>query len=220
LTIKHPFKAIVFDFDGTLAKLNIDFLHMRRAVLDAIAGYGVPTDDLKHLFVLEMIDAGRKRISAKHILSEEEYYRKAHALISRIEIEAAKDGNLFEGTKGLLLELGKRNVKTAVVTRNCYAALAEVFPDINEYLDVIMTRDRTKYVKPHPDHLRLTLSALGVPPKDAAMVGDHPMDIKIGKDTGTWTIGVLTGYSKAEELKQVGADVILDEAADVMGILS
>lgn len=216
---KYPFKAIVFDFDGTLAKLNIDFSLMRRAVLDTIADYGVSTDDLSHLFVLEMIDAGRKIISANHPSSEEQYYRKAHALISQIEIEAAKKGELLEGTKELLCELRQRDIKTAVVTRNCQAAIEEVFPDIAEYFNVIMTRNQTSYVKPNPDHLRLTLEVLGVFPKDVAMVGDHPMDIKIGKDIGTWTIGVLTGYSKAADLQKVGADFILDKASDITSIL-
>jgi phosphoglycolate phosphatase len=219
LTIEHPFKAIVFDFDGTLAKLNIDFSFMRRAVLDTIADYGVPADDLKHLFVLEMIDAGRKRISAKRPSSAVKYYKKAHALISQIEIEAAKKGDLLQGTKELLCELQQRDIKTAVVTRNCQAAIEEVFPDIAEYFNVIMTRNQTDYVKPHPDHLRLTLEVLGVFPKEVAMVGDHPMDIKIGKDIGTWTIGVLTGYSTTDELQKVGANFILDKASDITSIL-
>ena len=51
------------------------------------------------------------------------------------------------------------------------------------------------------------LKQLDVPPGEAAMVGDHPMDIRAGKEAGLRTIGVLTGYSQAEALHRAGADL-------------
>jgi phosphoglycolate phosphatase len=51
------------------------------------------------------------------------------------------------------------------------------------------------------------------------MVGDHPMDIRIGKDAGTLTVGVLTGYSTSEALTKAGADFILSKAADIIRLL-
>ena len=52
-----PLKTVVFDFDGTLAKLNIDFPLMRQTVLDLISSYGVPLQSLQDHFVLEMVAA-------------------------------------------------------------------------------------------------------------------------------------------------------------------
>jgi phosphoglycolate phosphatase len=51
------------------------------------------------------------------------------------------------------------------------------------------------------------------------MVGDHPMDIKIGRDAGILTIGVLSGYSTSDELLKAGADFIVSKAADIIGVL-
>jgi len=53
-------KAILFDFDGTLAELNIDFLQMRRAVIDLMSNYCSLQDGMEDLYVLEMIEAGQK----------------------------------------------------------------------------------------------------------------------------------------------------------------
>jgi histidinol phosphatase-like enzyme len=39
----------------------------------------------------------------------------------------------------------------------------------------------TRRVKPHPEHLLTALKLLDVPPERAIMVGDHPMDITLGK---------------------------------------
>jgi phosphoglycolate phosphatase-like HAD superfamily hydrolase len=51
------------------------------------------------------------------------------------------------------------------------------------------------------------------------MVGDHPMDIKIGNDVGSFTIGVLSGYSTSNELLQAGADIIIHTAANIINVL-
>ena len=93
--INNHIEAVVFDFDGTLAKLNIDFSFMRKTVLDLTAGYNVPMDGLGKLFVLEMIEAGGELISIHNPGSEVGYTEKANKLISNIEIEAAKKGGCW-----------------------------------------------------------------------------------------------------------------------------
>lgn len=214
-----PIHAVIFDFDGTLAKLNIDFPLMRQAVLDLIGDYAVPMNGLSNLYVLEMIKAAQILISEIHPSKEESFVKQAIALITKIEIEAAKKGDLISGTRDMLAELKKRKIKVGVVTRNCQAAVRTVFPDIFNYCNTIITREMTCNVKPHPEHLLVALQSLGVAPESSSMVGDHPMDIRIGKHAGTLTIGVLTGYSTSDELIKAGADIIIDKAADIIGLL-
>lgn len=214
-----PIHAVIFDFDGTLAKLNIDFPLMRQAILDLIGDYAVPMNGLSNLYVLEMIKAAQILISEIHPSKEESFVKQAIALITKIEIEAAKKGDLISGTRDMLAELKKRKIKVGVVTRNCQAAVRTVFPDIFNYCNTIITREMTCNVKPHPEHLLVALQSLGVAPESSSMVGDHPMDIRIGKHAGTLTIGVLTGYSTSDELIKAGADIIIDKAADIIGLL-
>jgi phosphoglycolate phosphatase-like HAD superfamily hydrolase len=47
--------TVVFDFDGTLAKLNIDFNQMRRVIDGLILRYGVDDQPLQNVHVLEKI---------------------------------------------------------------------------------------------------------------------------------------------------------------------
>jgi phosphoglycolate phosphatase len=221
-TRRLPLLSVVFDFDGTLAKLNIDFSLMRQQVLDLIAGYRIPLppNGLRDLFVLEMITAGAALVSQYQPGKEAEFIERAHALITAIEIKAAQKGALFNGTRELMTALQGEGVKTGVITRNCLAAVQTLFPDIYQYTQVVITREQTPHVKPHPGHLMTALDRLNVAAGQAAMVGDHPMDIKTGKDAGAFTIGVLTGYSGREALEQAGADMILDAATDIPAILA
>jgi phosphoglycolate phosphatase len=214
-----PLKTVVFDFDGTLAKLNIDFPLMRQTVLDLISSYGVPLQSLHDPFVLEMVAAAETWIAKHRPGSEKDFFYQANTLITSIEIEAAQKGALFDDTRKVLQELKNREIKTGIVTRNCLAAVQVLFPDIHHCTDIVITREKTPHVKPHPGHLQMTLQWLAADPKFAAMVGDHPMDIKTGKDAGVYTVGVLSGCSKADDLKKAGADIILNRAADIFAIL-
>ena len=217
---KLSLKAVVFDFDGTLAKLNIDFPQMQKSVIELIDSYRVPLNGIRHLFVLEMIEAGKDWILKKSPSEVSVYIKQAYGLIEYIEVEAAKNSKLIDGTREMLQELKYRKIKLGIVTRNCEVAIFRVFPDIHEYFDSVITREQTSHVKPHPEHLRLTLKTLHVEPEFASMVGDHAMDIKIGRDVGTLTIGVLTGASSMNDLIQAEADIILQKAADLLDVVT
>lgn len=215
-------RAIVFDFDGTLATLNIDFSRMRKEVMDLIAAYRIPLPPcgFRDLLVLELIAAGAVLVTQHTPGREAGFIAQAHTRITGIEIEAARKGALLHGTRDMLTALQREGVKTGVITRNCLAAVQTLFPDIDQYAQAVITREQAPQVKPHPGHLKTALDRLDAAAGQAAMVGDHPMDIKTGKDAGVFTIGVLTGYSRRETLEQAGADLILDAATDIPAILT
>jgi phosphoglycolate phosphatase len=135
-----------------------------------------------------------------------------------MEIEAANEGALLDGTRMLLAELASWSIRTGVVTRNCRMAVLKVFPDIAHHCQVFLAREDTEHIKPHPEHLLSALRALGVVPAEAIMVGDHPLDILLGRETGTFTIGVLTGHSGREDLRSANADLIIDKAIDIINV--
>ena len=49
-------KAIIFDFDGTLAVLNIDFSLMRERIFDLMRGYGIQDETIQEKYLLEITD--------------------------------------------------------------------------------------------------------------------------------------------------------------------
>ena len=214
--------AVIFDFDGTLATLNIDFALMNRSVIELLARYGVSEQDVGKRYVLEMIQEGRRIMDARQSDGGTRFAREAADILRNIEVEAAREGRLIEGTLEMMEELRRRGIKTGVVTRNCTAALERVFSGASlprSIVDAILTRDDVDRVKPDPAHLYQALAALQTPPGRAAMVGDHPMDIRMGMAAGVLTIGVTTGISGRQRLADAGAAVVLDKAADLVALL-
>ncbi len=112
-------EAVVFDFDGTLAVLNIDFPAMRDAVRKLATDAGIPGEVLDGLFVLETIETGREWLARKSPDHAASFHRVAMDLISGIEIRASRDGSLFDGVREMLEGMKERKIRRAIITRNC-----------------------------------------------------------------------------------------------------
>ena len=212
-------KAVVFDFDGTLAVLNIDFSSMRERVFNLMKRYGVREELIEEKYLLEIIDEVYQILWEKSPSDAEEFYQEAHRILYEIELRAAEDGRLIPEVERTLKILRGRGIKIGIVTRNCEDAVRKVFPDIDDYCDVFISRNSIKKVKPHPDHLTSAMKMLDVSGEEAVMVGDHTIDIQAGKKVGMKTIGVLTGRTKREDFEKAGADYILREASETCELL-
>ena len=214
-------EAVIFDYDGTLVLLNIDFDALRREVERRLLGHGVELGQLKEMYILEMINKGTALISWMDPSAGTSFYNEAHELVREHEIRAAEEGDMLPGTMDTLKRLKEQGFKVGIITRNCKAAVEIIFPHIEQYCDVFIPRDNLKQVKPHPDHLAMVLERLGVEnPSDCLMVGDHILDITAGKRMEMKTAGVLTGKTTRHQFEEAGADLIFDDATKVLNYLA
>ncbi len=215
----HSIKAIVFDFDGTLAFLNIDFSLMRERVFDLVRRYGIGEETIQEKYLLEIIDEIYEILYEKNSSEAETFYQESHHILHALEMKAAQEGKLIPGAKVTLRSLREKGVKVGIITRNCEDAVRKIFPDIDDFCDVFVSRNSVKNVKPHPEHLTQVMESLKTSVRDSVVVGDHIIDVQAGKRVGMKTIGVLTGRTKKEEFEKAGADYILREASEVCELL-
>ncbi|MEJ5349126.1 MAG: HAD family hydrolase [Desulfosoma sp.] len=211
--------TVLFDFDGTLAELHIDFSEMKRRVADIAALYSKRHPKASTMPVLEWIDTIAQELRDGSNGLAQAFRSQALAAVEAIEMEAAVKGNLFSFTRPMLEDLTDRGVKVAVVTRNCAKAVRTVFPDANRYSFQLFARDHVHRVKPHPDHLHTALSALGASPDHALMIGDHPLDIETGKRVGLRTAGVASGRISFKDLHACHPDWVAHDCEALIQIL-
>ena len=212
-------KAIIFDFDGTLALLNIDFSSMRDRIFDLVRQAGIKESRIQEKYLLEIIDEVYEILRKEKPSGAEGFYQESHQVLHEIEMKAAGEGRLIPGTENTLNNLRDEGIRIGIVTRNCEAAVRKVFPDIEHYCDAFISRDSVENVKPHPDHLNTALEVLKVSGEEAMMVGDHTIDIQAGKRVGMKTVGVLTGRIKREEFEEAEADYILKDVSEIYPLL-
>lgn len=201
--------CFVFDFDGTLAP-NLDLPEMRRRVVALTLAQGVPSTEFEHLYIIEIITAAAHWLTRAGSESGQSYAAQAHQLILDFELDAAAGMDVFPGTRSAFATLRQADARTAIVTRNCEQAVRCVFPDVDNYCDLLLTRDNVEFVKPDPRHLQLALNKLARKAAQAVMIGDGRMDMQLGRELGLTCVGVLTGSSDAASLVAAGAHLVID----------
>ena len=214
-----PLDAVVFDFDGTLAELVLDFAAMKDRVARVAAVYLADVPPPNGLPALEYANQLAGRIRAVAAADARRFLDDVAARIVDQEIEAARRARLFPATRDALAALARNGVKVGIITRNCRAAVDIVFPDASDFAGVILARDESRHVKPDPRHLLDALDVLGAVPGRALMVGDHPMDLATGRAAGTLTAGVASGRVGLDELARHEPDYLADDVGSLAAML-
>lgn len=213
-------EAFLFDFDGTLAVLNIDFSLMRQRVGEVLRHYQLDPADFRHLYILEAIDqAYATLVAAQRTADAEACYQAAHQTIIDMEVACARESGLLPGAVELLRYLKNEGFRTGIVTRNCAAAVRIIFPEIDLACHAFLPRDFVQKVKPEPEHLWQALDKMGAVPERSVMIGDGVLDIMAGKQLQMKTIGVLTGNHSREALAKCQPDLILERVTDLLSYL-
>jgi N-acetyl-D-muramate 6-phosphate phosphatase len=92
--------------------------------------------------------------------------------------------------------------------------------DLCKYFEAIITGLSAPHTKPYPDPIFLAAERMGVRPEECLMIGDTTVDMRAGKVAGAQTVGVLCGFGEEPELRQLGADLILNSTADLIAVFN
>jgi len=201
---------VLFDFDGTLAP-NLDLPDMRRQVIELTQHIEVPEPVYAGQYIVEIIDTAHAWLQRHRPAVASTYHRAAHDLITNIELSAARSTSPFPGVPTKLVELRTAGLRLGVVTRNCRAAVLQVFPHLEAHIDALHARDDSAFLKPDPRHLLACLEAIGSRPRETAMVGDGALDMHAGRELGMYCIGVLSGSADANALSEAGAHLVVED---------
>jgi phosphoglycolate phosphatase len=208
-------RGVLFDFDGTLAHLNIDFGVMRARALNLARQFEGFQAEWASLDTLEMIETVRAAWAAHNPAQAQRFYMDSLTAVRDIEMDAARKSHLFPDTEPLLRWLRAHNLKVGIVTRNCEAAMLSLLGDAQRWCDALFAREKVRFVKPHPEHLTKAMQALQLNAEDVLMVGDGAMDMVAAKRLHLRAVGVTSGRTNAERLKNAGADWIIPRVGDL-----
>jgi HAD superfamily hydrolase (TIGR01549 family) len=195
------YRAVLFDFDGTLTKPGaIDFAALRRLL-------GCPPK----VPILEFIDA----------LGSAEARREAHRALDEFELAAARASQPNDGAEQLVRRLAHAGIACGILSRNSLGSIREALKGFRwireEDFSVIVTREDAGRPKPHPDGVHRAAELLGVAPGEMLVVGDYVFDIEAGRAAGAST-ALLTNGSAASPMA-VAADFTIATLGELYGVL-
>jgi predicted PurR-regulated permease PerM/phosphoglycolate phosphatase-like HAD superfamily hydrolase len=121
-----------------------------------------------------------------------------------------------DGSGEMLHELSHRYHLGLVTTRCC--AHAEIFlkqQGLTDLFQVVVGREDTWRIKPHPSPVRHAAEQLGLVTERCLLVGDTTTDIYAARSAGARSAGVLCGLGTETELERAGADLILNTTSEL-----
>lgn len=189
--------AVIFDFDGTLADVPLDFdlMKTRIAALGEVFLEERPTPGSTP--ALEWLEELVQEALEWDEDEGKEFRTRGQLVITAMELDAARDGALFPFTRPTFALLRDRGVGAGIITRNISAAVRVVFPDVEDMVQAFIPREDAAVVKPDPGHLFQALDAIGADAANSLMVGDHPMDVQTAKAAGALSAAVTSGNMDA-----------------------
>lgn len=213
-------KAVVFDMDGTIAGFNLDYMTVRSDVRGFLLKKGLPASVLlSNESIFEMLK--KVEIFLKNNGKSEKAVRKVREealdIAEKYELEAAKTTGLLPGVVETLKVLKKMGLKLGLCTINSEKSTNYILKrfDITKFFDVIVPRNKVKYVKPNTEHLEVTLEALKVGPDETMLVGDGTRDMQCARELNVLAVGLSTGVSSQDDLMASGANYLITSITDL-----
>jgi N-acetyl-D-muramate 6-phosphate phosphatase len=211
-------RAVLFDFDGTIADTAPDLAGTANDMRIARGLGPLPMEALR-----PMVSAGaRGMIGVAFGVDKDaqDFDTLKTEFLDRYEHRMTQASVLFSGVGDLLVELGQRSIPWGVVTNKAQRFAKPLVPAMGLRPDVLICGDTTAHAKPHPEPLLEAARRLGVPPSACAYVGDDLRDVQAARAAGMRSVIAAYGYlGDSGSPDAWGADAMAQSVPDILGIL-
>jgi beta-phosphoglucomutase len=202
-------RAVIFDFDGTLAQTMEDNYRAWKAVLseydlalqpqDYYLLEGVSVHELpKRLFAARPLTAAETETVVQ---KKERHYLENHRFA------------FYPGVEELVALLKSKKTRLGIVTAGLLERLKRSVPaGFLEKFDALVTAAETSEGKPSPGPYLKGAEKLGVAPQDCIVIENAPLGIQSAKRAGAYCIALCTTLDR----KYLGeADEVVDTFKDL-----
>ncbi|SOC42619.1 HAD family hydrolase [Ureibacillus acetophenoni] len=213
-------KAIIFDFDGTLADSGeCGLLATQKAFEEC--NLPIPTKEIVDYYMGIPIEQSFHEMT-NHTLNDESFsellqrFRQAYKTFEEQTITA------FPQIDEVLKTLGKNGIMTFVVSSKktdvLYRNLQKL--QLDQHLTDWIGSDQVEHYKPHPDGILKIVERYSLDVNDCVMVGDAIFDIQMGKSAGCKTVAVNWGSHSKDQLLNEEPSYFANEVSDLFRIFN
>jgi len=212
------YRAAIFDLDGTLLDTLTD---LSQAANHALTAVGRPTysrdayrtlvgQGVRNLFI-DALGPAHQSLLEGAITAFHAYYAD-----HRFDTTAP-----YPGIVAMLDRLSAEQALLGVLSNKPHEATVDVVTRFFGSLTWTALRGHIQGTPPKPDPASAmqTLAQMRVEPDQCVYVGDTRVDMLTGKAAGMFTVGVSWGFRSVQELRESGADVIIDEPAELIRLM-
>jgi phosphoglycolate phosphatase len=220
-TTNMPFRAVIFDLDGTLLDTLDDIANAANHVL-AARGFPTHPNASYRTFVGEGVIKLMVRALPKAHRDEAAVQASVGAYVQEYERTWNALTKPYPGVPEMLDALAVRGLKLAVLsnkpdhfTQQCVDQLLAKWT-----FDSVLGASDQFPRKPDPASAVETAKRLGVPRAECLYVGDSGVDMQTACAAGMRAVGVLWGFRGQEELLREGAQLLIKKPSELLDLLN
>ena len=207
--------SIIFDLDGTLLNTLDD---LWASVNYSLAQNGFPLRSKSEIrsflgngvrvLIEKSLPQNIEKTDYEHVLNTFRSYYIAHAMDKTCP---------YPGVFELLQNLKERGIKTAIVSNKPESAVQELYQNLfKDVIDIALGECPDVLKKPSPDMVLKALKLLGSNSSSSVYVGDSEVDYATAQNSGLRFVGVSWGFRDRAFLEELGVDLIIDKANELL----
>lgn len=189
-------KILIFDFDNTLVKLNINWVSVKLNIEHYLESRG---------YKIKLTRLGPQLNEILRIISQKKGKRQVNkikkdidAIFQNEESKSVKSVIINEKIAKLLKNLNGKNIKTAILSDNGEKTIKSVVAkNFRNRFNYIVGRESKTYFKPHPAGLKLIIKKAHCSKEEVLLIGDSSYDKELAEknDVKYFILSSKTDYS-------------------------
>ena len=218
--MEREIKLVIFDFDGTLADTKENIILTFQMTMKELGVEIKSRQECAATIGLTLEDAFKvlyPGMAAEKYIMLRDTYRRIFKENRKILVPG-----LFPEVMETLEELRRRGYLMSIASSRQSPSLHSFLEDmkIAHLFEYAVGGDNVEHPKPAPDAVLQILRHYNLSAEEAFVVGDMPFDINMATNAGVKSCGVTWGNADAAQLKESGANYIIDKMSQLLEILN
>jgi phosphoglycolate phosphatase len=200
--MKPKFKAIIFDFDNTLADSAAAIAECAAFALGRLGLTGVPLHKLNLTHGLPLPEMFLHLAGPQHIARRDEFVRLYREHADKVMMPMT---TLFESVPKTLPLLKKSGLSLGIVSTKGRLRIQPILEreGLLALFDVIIGGEDVTEYKPAPQGLLAAVGRLASSPAECLYVGDSPVDAEAAMRAGVPFVAVLSGMLRERPSRNI-----------------
>ena len=218
--MERDIKLVIFDFDGTLADTKENIILTFQMTMKELGVEIKSRQECAATIGLTLEDAFKvlyPGMAAEKYIMLRDTYRRIFKENRKILVPG-----LFPEVMETLEELRRRGYLMSIASSRQSPSLQSFLEDmkIAHLFEYAVGGDNVEHPKPAPDAVLQILRHYNLSAEEAFVVGDMPFDINMATNAGVKSCGVTWGNADAAQLKESGANYVIDKMSQLLEILN
>ena len=213
-----PVKAILFDFDGTIADTAPGIVITMKETFRRM-DLPIPSDEAVRQTIGLLLKDGIQKLGS---LSDEDAARGLKVYRDIYPEYELPNISIFPGVADTLARLSDLGIRKAVCTSRGKGSLDIILSQngLSDCFETCITESDHLTPKPAPDMALALMQRMGLSPDETLVVGDTTFDILMGSRAGCRTAAVTYGNHSLPQLLTASPTYVLDRFPDLLKVFS